>query len=100
MKHCEDALLKYREHVLSIYELMKETEVRKLLMGISTVNTNSQLVESLHKLILNNLPSPIISPELITHSTTIEVLLPGSKVHRSKLQLSALSPFAVILPHL
>lgn len=69
-------------------------------MGIEGVRNNQQLIQELQKTVLDSLPSPIISPELISLNTHIEVVLPGKKTNKSTMKLSPISPLSSILPYL
>jgi hypothetical protein len=54
----------------------------------------------LHETIINALPNPVVSPEIISISTPIEVILPNKKTFKSTIKLAPIAPFSSILPFL
>lgn len=70
------------------------------MLGLAGAKNNQQLREELQSTILGAIPSPVVSPEIITQSTDIEVLLPNKKTFRSTLKLAPIAPLTSILPFL
>ena len=79
---------------------MRETEEKKLMLGLAGAKNNQQLREELQMTILSAIPNPVVSPEIITQSTEIEVLLPNKKTFRSTIKLAPIAPLSSILPFL
>ena len=61
MEKCEQALLQYRQHLLQLYAGMRETEEKKLMMGLAGAKNNQQLREELQSTILASMPNPVVS---------------------------------------
>lgn len=61
--------MKYRQYMLELYNSMKDVEEKKLLLGSSEIKNNHQIIKELQLTIINSLPSPVISPEIINLST-------------------------------
>lgn len=61
--------MKYRQYMLELYNSMKDVEEKKLLLGSSEIKNNLQIIKELQLTIINSLPSPVISPEIINLST-------------------------------
>ena len=100
MARCEEALLKYRQYMLELYGSMKEVEEKKLLLGSVDIKNNEQIIKELQAIIITSLPSPVISPEIITLSTEIEVALPNKKLFKSTIKVAPIAPLSSILPFL
>jgi hypothetical protein len=49
---CQQALLKYRQYMLELYASMKETEEKKLLLGISSIKNNKEIINELQSTII------------------------------------------------
>jgi hypothetical protein len=79
---------------------MKQVEEKKLMLGIKEVKSYSQIIQELQEIIINALPSPIVSPEIISLSTAIEVILPNKKTFKSTIKVAPIAPFSSILPFL
>lgn len=50
---------------------MKEVEEKKLLLGGKIVKNNADIIKELQSTIIDSLPSPVISPEIINMPTSI-----------------------------
>jgi hypothetical protein len=70
------------------------------MLGLAGAKNNQQLREELQMTILSAIPNPVVSPEIITQSTEIEVLLPNKKTFRSTIKLAPIAPLSSILPFL
>lgn len=99
MEQCQQALLQYRKFALKLYEVEKEAEEKKALLGAVRVRDHGMIIKGIQDTILGSLPSPIISPDTIEKSTNIEILLPGNKIHKNILKLSPMSTFETLLPY-
>jgi hypothetical protein len=55
--------------MLELYNSMKEVEEKKLLLGSMEIKNNLLIIKELQSTIINSIPNPIISPEIINVST-------------------------------
>ena len=79
---------------------MRETEEKKLMLGFKEVKSNQQLIKELQETILSSIPNPVVSAEIISLSTEIEVILPNKKAFKSTIKLAPIAPLTSILPFL
>ena len=100
LTRCEEALLKYRQYALELYDSLKQTEEKKLLLGAGKARENQQIIKELQGTLLAALPNPVVAPDIISLSTRIEVLLPNKKTFKSSISLAPMAPLACILPFL
>jgi hypothetical protein len=70
------------------------------MLGVKDVKSNQQLIKELQETIVKAIPSPVISPDIITLSTEIEVVLTNKKSFKSTLKLAPIAPLSSILPFL
>lgn len=70
------------------------------MLGMGEVKSHLQIIKELQETIVSSLPSPVVSPEIITLSTPIEVVLPNKKSFKSTIKLAPIAPFSSILPFL
>lgn len=86
--------------MLQLYASMKQVEEKKLMLGVSDGKSNAQIIKELQETIVSSMPSPVVSPEIISLSTPIEVVLPNKKSFKSTISLAPIAPFSSILPFL
>lgn len=86
--------------MLKLYEVEKEAEEKKVLLGAMGVRDHELIILNIQTLILNSLTHPILSPDVIEKPTQVELLLPGNKINKNTIMVSPLSTFESLLPYI
>lgn len=70
------------------------------MLGIKSVKNNQQLIKELQDTIVSSIPNPVVSAQIISLSTEIQVILPNKKNFKSTIKLAPIAPLSSILPFL
>ena len=70
------------------------------MLGVKSVKSNQQLIKELQETIVSSIPSPVVSAEIVSLSTEIEVVLSNKKNFKSTIKLAPIAPLSSILPFL
>ncbi len=57
------------------------------------IRDNKAIIKSLNFFLLENFPSPIISPEVIEKPTQLHIFLPGNKINKTVIKLAPMATF-------